>query len=109
VNEKGSVHQSFTKEDVSAVIMMNNCFNNVLGDYWEACLVFFLCDDWTNHILSHMTYNLRPELIHVLYMLFVHVLQGAVLLILWSGCHADVPRKYFPPKGILPDLPEGGT
>jgi hypothetical protein len=32
-----------------------------------------------------------------------------MLLILWSGCHADVPKEYFPPKGILPDLPAGGT
>ena len=32
-----------------------------------------------------------------------------MLLILWSGCHADVPKEYFPRKGVLPDLPVEGT
>jgi hypothetical protein len=33
--------------------------------------------------------------------------QGCHLLILWSGCHANVSQSKYPPRGVLPELPAG--
>jgi len=33
--------------------------------------------------------------------------EGAHLMVLWSGCHANVPRDKYPPAGIIPAFPAG--
>ena len=32
---------------------------------------------------------------------------GCHLLVLWSGCHANVSKAHQPPQGVIPNLPEG--
>jgi hypothetical protein len=39
---------------------------------------------------------------------FTH-LEGAVLFVLWSGAHANVPINQYPVPGTIPDLPESGS
>lgn len=33
--------------------------------------------------------------------------KGCHLLLLWSGCHANVQKSGYPPRGVLPALPAG--
>ena len=32
---------------------------------------------------------------------------GCHLLVLWSGCHANVSKAHQPPQGVIPNLPAG--
>ena len=32
---------------------------------------------------------------------------GCHLMVLWSGCHANVSKAHYPPPGVLPNVPTG--